>query len=518
MAPPPGVWLAPEGGKSEPLGTNDKVITSPRIVPNEESPQWSSWSEVPKDPSEVARKGRWFVEVFSGTARLTNEVKAKGIPCLPPIDVTICEAVPVPFDILDDNNWSLFMQLIFFGAIVFAHFGTPCNSYSAARKDDGGPPPLRSLEHPDGLPSLKDTDACIVFMGNLFKERTCEACIAIIDLGGDFSIENPLHSLLWMTPSVRSLVWCARAWIVDFDQCAFGAPSKKPTRLVISDQRMQAPLQHEILKGRVWSDQFQRVVYRTKLAQVYPWDLCANMADGIAAIWNQPFDHLSPSFDLKSLDMRKRAVGQAIPWKTHKQQRTAIAATAAGYQLKRGAMKPLIDIETDPGEAIRWALQIPHPFSVAEPLDSALTHAINAVALHADETVQKRQRLLQEWAAKAQSCLVQSDQILQQIDDRALRLLLRGVPDGHSAQLGTTCNIVLYQAFAQAVQSPDMSLASDILRGFPIVGRILPSKRWPPYDKEQTIVSLEELHSRAWAIRRKIVQRVRGVQDLGSNP
>ena len=211
------------------------------------------------------------------------------------------------------------------------------------------------------------------------------------------------------------------------------------------------------------------------------------------------------------MDPRKRAVGKAIPWKTHKQQRTALAATAAGYQLKRGALKPLIDVETDPGEAVRWALHIPHPFSVAEPLDSALTNATNAVALHSAETVQKRRLLLQEWAIKAQSCLVQSDQILKQVDDRALRLLLRGVPDGHPARLGATCNIVLYQAFAQAVQSPDMSLASDLLRGFPIVGEILPSKRWPPYDKEQTIVSLEELHSRAWAIRRKVVQRVRGV-------
>ena len=46
---------------------------------------------------------------------------------------------------------------------------------------------------------------------------------------------------------------------------------------------------------------------------------------------------------------------------------------------------------------------------------------------------------------------------------------------------------------------------------FPIVGKILPSRRWPPYEKEQSNVSLEELHKRAWAIRKKIVQRVKGV-------
>ena len=116
---------------------------------------------------------RWLAEgngLWSGTARLTKAVKAKGIPCLPPIDITVCEAVPEPFDILDDNNWSLVLQLIFFAAIVFAHFRTPCNGYSAARKEDGGPPPLRSLEYADGLPFLTDQNAAIVFLGNLFKE------------------------------------------------------------------------------------------------------------------------------------------------------------------------------------------------------------------------------------------------------------------------------------------------------------------------------------------------------------
>ena len=249
---------------------------------------------------------------------------------------------------------------------------------------------------------------------------------------------------------------------------------------------------HEILKAIS-----ERVVYRAKLAQVYPWDLCGRMATDIAAIWKQPFAHVALSFELQSFDKRKRAVGQAIPWKQHRQQRTALAATAAGYQLKRGALKPLIDLETDPGEAIRWALQIPHPFSVAEPLEQALVDAIDAVAFRSEETVRRRQCLLQEWAIKAQACLDQSDQILQQIPDRALRLLLRGVPDDQSAKLGSTCNFVLYQAFAQSAQSPDMVLASDLLRGFPIVGEISPSKRWPPYDKEQTIVSLEELHKRA---------------------
>ena len=517
LQPPPGVWLAPRGSEPEPKGTNDHVEDPLVTVPTEDPPVWNSWQDVPKDPREVATFGRWFVEVFSGTARLTQTVRGK-VPCLPPIDITLCAAIPFAFDVVDLDQWEFFMQLIFFGCIFFAHFGTPCNSYSGARKDDVGPPPLRSSEFPDGLPVLSDQNLCIVFMGNLFNERTCEACIAIVTVGGDFSIENPLGSLIWETPSMKQLIWNARAWWVDLDQCAFGAPSRKPTRLILSNQRMQRSLHktcpgnhvHEVLKGKVYSEQFKKVVYRTKLAQEYPWELCRTMAKDIQDLWQSPLSHLEPSFDLKSSDSRKRPVGQDIPWKIHRQQKTALNALSAGYQLKRGALKPLIDVETDPGVAVQWALQIPHPFSVSEPLSADLQKAIDQVSRDPQKVNRDRELLLAEWSSKAAACLQESDQLLRRITDPYMRRLLRGGEDSQPAKLGSPSNIALYQAFALAVGSPDVTLAADLVSGFPM-GNILPSNRWPAYDKEQTIVSLQELHQRAWAIRHKIVQRVKGI-------
>ena len=70
-------------------------------------------------------------------------------------------------------------------------------------------------------------------------------------------------------------------------------------------------------------------------------------------------DHLSTSLPLSlCLPMRianalsdKRLCGRNI--NTHN---TALAAVAAGYQLKRGALKPLLEIETSPGQAIQWLL------------------------------------------------------------------------------------------------------------------------------------------------------------------
>ena len=115
-------------------------------------------------------------------------------------------------------------------------FGTPCNTFSAARKEDGGPPPLRSMDAPWGLPNLSPENQALVFLGNLFLLRTIEAATIIFLMGGNFSIENPLHSLLWHVPAFIRLAVVARLFMVDFEQCNFGAPSKKPTRLAVTHE------------------------------------------------------------------------------------------------------------------------------------------------------------------------------------------------------------------------------------------------------------------------------------------
>ena len=188
------------------------------------------------------------------------------------------------------------MQLILLGAVFFMHFGTPCNTFSSARKEDGGPPPLRSLEFPDGLPNLDLELFLVTFLGNIFVDRTAEACFALARLGMDFSIENPLFSLIWETPAMKRVARLCRAFNIDFDQCMWGAPSVKPTRILATSEAFRAlevrcdgSHAHVKLRGRVWSDFFGRWVYRTKLAQEYPHRMCETMALCIMDIARMPF-------------------------------------------------------------------------------------------------------------------------------------------------------------------------------------------------------------------------------------
>ena len=480
---------------------------------------WTSWDDVPQDPHAVADQGPYFLELFAGKAGLTRAVQQAGVPVLPPVDIVQSEFVPAPRDILDVDFWDWLMCVIALGGVFFLHTDTPCNTYTAARRHDGGPPPLRSLDYIMGLPGLSTTNQSLVFLGNMFLIRTVEACILVFNLGGDFSIENPLGSFLWLTPPLKALQEHARSFSLDFDQCVFGAPSKKPTRLESSTQQFISLVQqcpgshvHEPLDGQVWLPEEHRWVWRTKLAQVYPLQLCQEMSTVIVQLFHRALGQFQLSFALKlSAAERKRALGTVAHRPLHRQAATAALAQKAGYQLKRGAAKPLLAEEVEPGEAIRWLLTIPHPLLAPTELSVGLQKAIQAVAQRPQEVVHQRAALLEHWQARAHALLPISVQWIDQLADPALRFLLRGSHDHEPAQLGQVCHVALYEEMLQAANSVDTQLPAFLLNGFPIVGPIASSGRWPPYAKPQQVLSIQFALDRAWAIRKKIIHRVERV-------
>eukprot|EP00913_Durusdinium_trenchii_P008689 g8162.t1 len=473
---------------------------------------------VPWDPLVVRSYGPWFLEVFSGTARLSTYVASLGIPVLPPVDIELSEMVPQAVDVLDLEIWDRIMQLAHVGAIFFVHLGTPCNSFSSARKLDGGPPPLRSPQCPMGLPDLSEANQGILFLGNMFACRSVELAMAVFSTGGDFSIENPLLSLLWATPLLVELARLARCFDVDFDQCVYGAPSVKPTRLRVTAQifevlSVSCPGNHAHvqLRGQIWDAKKERFVFRTKLAQEYPYALCASMALLVHQLWLGELPQFDASFNLAPVD-RKRPLGQLARWKGHRQEDSARQALVSGYQLKRGALKPLLDIEMEPGQAARWALTVVHPFTVQLDVEASLQTAVHALALQPAAVIARRLEALQWWEAEAHRLLPETIARIEAQSDPDLRTLLRGCSESQTPKLGQVCHVALYEAMLLKVASVDVQLADDLLHGFPIVGAIRASGRWPPYAKPQVVLPVSDALARAWEIRKKIVQRVKAVQ------
>ena len=102
-------------------------------------------------------------------------------------------------------------------------------------------------------------------------------------------------------------------------------------------------------------------------------------------------------------------------------------------------------------------------------------------------------------------------QAIRQLPDAPLRRLLLGGADHEPPVLGQVCHVALYAAMLDACQSVDRALPQLLLEGFPIVGEIARTGRWPAYDKPQKDIPVREALGRAWAIRRKIIQRVAGL-------
>ena len=181
----------------------------------------------------------------------------------------------------------------------------------------------------------------------------------------------------------------------------------------------------------------------------------------------------------------------------------------ARYQLKRTALPPILAVEMDPGDTVETALNVRHPFSVPPALDPDLLEALSFVAYQPHQVISHRQAALQFWEAEAHRLLPQSDQELKEIQDAPLRLLLRGVPDDQPAQLGSVTHIALWRKMMTAATVIDRSLAEEMLYGFPIVGPISRSWRWPSMDSSPAQIDLPTLAKRAWEFSDKVIWNVR---------
>ena len=235
-------------------------------------------------------KGRPIaVEVFSGSGRWSRamaavgfEVRAWDIKNGPDYDVTVAK------------NWTRLLQDIAVADVV--HLGTPCESFSTARRGKLGSPggPMRSKECPMGLPNLLPKDAAKVALGNKLLglslrivRRCCQQRVPV-------SLENPRRSRIWWTPSMLGALR-RHGHKVCVDYCQFGLPWQKATVFAVwncpallSLERTCRPDGH--LCSRSWKPH-KRLEGNaaggarwTQIAEPYPWELVANYASLVANV------------------------------------------------------------------------------------------------------------------------------------------------------------------------------------------------------------------------------------------
>ncbi|CAE7939385.1 unnamed protein product [Symbiodinium necroappetens] len=132
-----------------------------------------------------------------------------------------------------------------------------------------------------------------------------------------------------------------------------------------------------------------------------------------------------PTFALRTEAAdRKRPHGAPVRGRDHRQRSSGQKAIAAGYQMKKSVVLPLITTEMHPGEAIEFALDTIHPFTKNATIDSDLQAVLQEIVDHPAAMCDRRESLLQHWDARARDLVPESESLLKQIPDRRWRSAL----------------------------------------------------------------------------------------------
>ena len=155
-------------------------------------------------------------------------------------------------DILNDTAYNELTSLIDEGHFTAVHAAPPCTTCSIARfypaeGKDRGPPPVRTYDHPDGLPSseLPPTHAKELAKHNEIIRRTCLLVARAHAAGAHISLENPAdrsdptsplfthrqHGSLWRTSWYQALQSEASLQKVTFAMCMLGSDYQKYTTI-----------------------------------------------------------------------------------------------------------------------------------------------------------------------------------------------------------------------------------------------------------------------------------------------
>jgi hypothetical protein len=210
-------------------------------------------------------RGRWGLELFAGSCRLTSAFRALGLPVLTPVEISM------GFDVMSD----LVEQLILTNEKGWIWSGPPCCSFIPLRNlDKYGP--LRPKGHPVG-----DSSKFEVWLGSRLWLRSLYLVKLAWTKGAFVCIEHPMNlkagQLQWTQSFVRET--CATFSQVDW--CMFGGhncvelPIRKPTRLLTNAPWIVSVVKtcddtHEhgpMLRGA-----------RTKAAAAYPQQFCDQIA------------------------------------------------------------------------------------------------------------------------------------------------------------------------------------------------------------------------------------------------
>jgi hypothetical protein len=261
-------------------------------------------------PSTTSSRKFQVLHLFSGPGGRSDGIaaylRAVGV------EVTDCDIVNIDTedqDIADDAVWGRIKDRLQSGVFDFVFAGPPCRSFSASRNFGPGPPVLRDADHPYGFPKSSMLGRGLmphhfeqIRLDNLLAERSAEACDIMDSLGNGFGVEQPIPwrgaVSMFQFECFLNLVGKG-AKVVEFDQCMFGALTRKPTQILYGNSDfsfLEARCNHDGVEqwdehGRAYVAPHPSLVgkkgkdgaYLTSNLAAYPRKLCCMLSTGINA-------------------------------------------------------------------------------------------------------------------------------------------------------------------------------------------------------------------------------------------
>ena len=291
--------------------------------PVESGPEVSPQPRKPTSPAP--RPGGLFLEIFSGSGRLTAAVKSLEAAVLSPVELKLGGH----FDMRRRTSQETVLSWVRSGRVAYLHLGTPCTVFSRAR---------HNIVHRQRAEEKERVGLELALF-------SIELIVACIRYGVKWSLENPRSSRLFDLPVLAQLLQRSDVIKVNLDFCRYMEHYKKPTTIYtnfLELRKLEKQCNHKkhavVLRGSevVTEGDRRQSVPKTRAAGAYPLALVEKWAQDISSVVSRA-SRDSELLDLQWQDELKKCVpkrffpGQQTPSSPTKLFRVEALGQAKGF-------------------------------------------------------------------------------------------------------------------------------------------------------------------------------------------
>ena len=250
----------------------------------------SSSSEPEVDHLPLAASPRFLLDLFAGAGSPVSVAAARlHLDRFEPVDLLSGPAV----NLLQDDDFQLIRRLCASGLVGVAVAAPPCSSFSRLRLRPGGPAPVRTPEHPLGLPNLRPDQQQELQQSRLLHARARELLSLVAAQGGAVVLENPTSSLTWLDPAMTAWLRSTAPFLVDVAACAHGLDAAKSWLFATNVAALRSlasacqhpPKHHPPIAGRRLPDG----TFASRLTARYPDSLAAGLISCLRVVLTSSF-------------------------------------------------------------------------------------------------------------------------------------------------------------------------------------------------------------------------------------